>query len=82
MAEFSRRLGLNADQVRQWRHRQDGRRPSPANSAEVERVTGGLVTCEELRTDIAWHRVPDKTWPWHPKGRPTFDVTRTEAARV
>lgn len=34
-----------------------------------------MCTCEELRPDV-WHRVPDKSWPWHPKGRPLVDVTR------
>lgn len=73
MAALARSLGINADQVRQWRHGQDDRRPSPRNSAAIERATGGIVTCEELRPDLTWKRGADLTWP-HSKGRPLLDV--------
>jgi DNA-binding transcriptional regulator YdaS (Cro superfamily) len=79
MASFARRLGLNADQVRQWRHGQDDRRPSPGNCAAIERATGGLVTCEELRPGDNWHRIADAGWRWHRKGRPALDVTKAAA---
>ena len=79
MSAFARTLGLNPDQVRQWRHAQDGRRPSPENCAAIEAATSGAVTCEELRTDKAWERIPDKAWPWHKKGRPVIDVTKEVA---
>lgn len=46
----------------------------------VERATDGLITCESLRTDIAWVRIPDPDWPWHPAGRPAIDVTVRAAA--
>lgn len=75
MAAFARSLGLNADQVRQWRSGYDGRRPGPESCAAIERATGALVTCEELRPDLDWTRIPDKTWP-HPKGRPAHDVAK------
>ena len=39
----------------------------------IERATEGAVPCEELRPDLAWHRVPDPDWP-HPQGRPCIDV--------
>ncbi len=78
MAEFARRLEINADQVRQWRHQQDGRRPSPTNCAVIERATEGQVTCEELHDGVVWLRIPDAAWPWHKEGRPTVDITKSE----
>ncbi|MDP3139828.1 MAG: YdaS family helix-turn-helix protein [Burkholderiaceae bacterium] len=79
MAAFARDLGLNTDQVRQWRHGTDGRRPSPENCAVMERHSSGLMTCEDLRPDLEWHRVTDKAWPWHRKGRPVLDVAKAVA---
>lgn len=76
MSAFARELGLNADQVRQWRHGHDGRRPSPINCSAIESATKGAVTCEELRPDLEWARIADKSWPWHKRGRPVLDVTR------
>lgn len=43
---------------------------------EFERALAGRVSCERLRPDVVWHRVPDPKWPWHPDGRPLIDVTR------
>jgi transposase-like protein len=79
MAAFARALGVNADQVRQWRNLTDNRRPSPENCAAIEEATGGLVSCEALRPDMAWRRLKDKAWPWHPDGRPVLDVTKVAA---
>ena len=79
MSAFARDLDLHVDQVRQWRHAQDGRRPSPLKCGAIERASGGLVTCDELRPDLEWNRIADKAWPWHPKGRPVLDVTKAEA---
>jgi transposase-like protein len=76
MSAFARDLGINADQVRQWRHAHDGRRPGPVNCAAIERATEGAVTCKELRPDLEWERIPDPAWPWHPEGRPVWDVTK------
>ena len=42
--------------------------------ADIERATEGAVTCEEMRPDVRWHRVKDKAWPWHAKGRPLLEV--------
>lgn len=78
MAEFARALGLNADQVRQWRHGHEGRRPGAANCALIEWHTNGAVTCEELRPDEPWHRIKDASWP-HKKGRPVVDVGSARA---
>lgn len=79
MAALARALGCNADQVRQWRDATDGRRPSPARCVQLERVSGGLMTCEHLRPDLDWLRVPDKRWQWHRKGRPVLDVAKAAA---
>lgn len=46
----------------------------------LERVTEGRVTCEQLaRTPNRWSRIRDKSWPWHPSGRPVLDVTKAAA---
>lgn len=74
LAELARRLDIHEAQIRQWRDRHDGRRPSPESAADIERATSGMVTCEELRTDLVWQRKPDRSWP-HPKGRPLHDVS-------
>lgn len=79
MVAFAREIGVNVDQVRQWRHRYEGRRPMPETCAEIERATGGLVPCEALRDDITWARIRDKTWKWHPDGRPVHDVAKAIA---
>lgn len=79
MSAFARTLGVHPDQVRQWRNKTGDRRPSAENSAAIEEATDGLVTCEVLRPDLVWHRVKDKSWPWHPAGRPVLDVTRVAA---
>lgn len=78
MAAFARALGMNQDQVRQWRHQTDDRRPSAASAVQIEKATAGAVTVGELRPDLTWHRVRDKSWP-HPDGRPLQDHA-TEAA--
>lgn len=43
----------------------------------IEKATG--VTCDELREDVVWVRIQDKTWP-HPKGRPLVDHSAKKAA--
>ena len=45
----------------------------------MEQVSDGLMTCEELRPDLAWLRMADKRWPWHRKGRPVLDVAKAVA---
>lgn len=49
--------------------------------AKVEVATSGAVTVEELRPDINWLRVKDKSWP-HPKGRPVIDVAAPAKAEA
>ncbi|WP_220486046.1 YdaS family helix-turn-helix protein [Aquariibacter albus] len=56
-----------------------GRRPTPVDRCPaIERATSGRVSCEELRPDVRWHRVPDADWP-HPEGRPLIDVAAPKA---
>lgn len=69
---------LHSDQVRAWRYGHGGRKPAPHNCAAIERASEGLVTCEELRPDLSWHRVRDKSWP-HKDGRPCLDVAKAAA---
>lgn len=52
------------------------RTPPMERCPDLERALEGRVTCEGLRPDVTWHRVPDVDWPWHPQGRPLIDVTR------
>lgn len=57
-----------------------GRVPQ-AHRPAVERAMRGKVTCEQLSKEdrAPWVRIPDKSWPWHPKGRPLLDVARQAA---
>ena len=58
-----------------------GRRLLPPDRCPgIESATGGLVTCETLRPDVHWVRVPDATWP-HPEGRPCIDVAARQEVR-
>ena len=52
MAEMARQLGVSKQSVSFWR---DGLRTIPAGKCpDIERCTGGLVTCEQLRPDVNW----------------------------
>lgn len=69
-------ISLSQGTIGQW---VTGARPVPVERChEIERALRGAVTCEQLRPDLAWLRVKDKSWPWHPGGRPTIDVSRSE----
>lgn len=70
----ARMLGIKAPSVIGW-----GGRVPPDRCPAIERATGGAVTCEQLRPDVVWTRVPDLAWPPHgregfPQGRPCIDV--------
>lgn len=65
---IARMLGIKAPSVIGWNGR-----PPPDRCPAIERATEGRVTCEELRPDVCWQRVPDPDWP-HPGGRPCIDV--------
>ncbi len=64
----ARMLGIKAPSVIGWA----GRVP-PDRCPHLERAAAGRVTCEQLRPDVHWQRVPDPDWP-HPGGRPCIDV--------
>lgn len=45
-------IDVPAPLISQWRH---GTRQVPAERCpDIERATGGAVTCEELRPDVDW----------------------------
>jgi DNA-binding transcriptional regulator YdaS (Cro superfamily) len=69
----ARMLGIKPPSVIGWR----GRVP-PDRCPSLERASLGAVTCEQLRPDVRWHRVPDPSWP-HPGGRPLIDVAAPAA---
>lgn len=68
-AAVARMVGVKSPSVIEWRRRGIPSDRCPA----IERATEGKVTCEEMRPDVVWHRVPDAEWP-HPGGRPLIDV--------
>ena len=49
-AELARRLGCSQQVIHNWMRR--GRIPAE-RCIDIERATGGVVTCEELRPDLA-----------------------------
>jgi hypothetical protein len=61
-------LGIKPPSVIGWRGT-----PPAVRCPAIERATAGQVTCEALRPDVRWARIPDDDWP-HPEGRPTIDV--------
>lgn len=73
-AALAQMVGVTQATVGEW---VSGRRPVPRERChEIERATNGAAVCERLRPDLAWLRVKDKAWPWHPEGRPALDVAR------
>ena len=50
-AQLAREIGASPAMIHQWMH---GIRPISAERCiDIERATGGAVTCEELRPDLA-----------------------------
>ncbi len=64
----ARMLGIRPPSVLGWRGK-----PPPERCPDLERASSAKVTCEEMRPDVRWLRVPDPSWP-HPAGRPCIDV--------
>ena len=75
--ELAGQIKVPAALVSQWKTEA---RPVPIERCpDIERATEGLVTCEELRGDVTWIRVPDSSWP-HKNGRPLPDHASKKAA--
>lgn len=72
-AALAARLGVTRAAVNQWKLA--GREVPMEHCAAIEQATKGAVTCERLRPDLRWHRVADRRWPWHRKGKPLLDMT-------
>lgn len=71
---LARRIGISPTFLTQCKI---GVRQTPADRCpEIEMETGGVISCEELRSDIRWFRIPDPAWPYHPMGRPLCDFTK------
>lgn len=76
-ASLAATLRVPPELVSQWK---TGERPVPAERCpDIERAADGEVCCEEMRADLAWARIPDKSWPWHKRGRPVLDVSKVAA---
>jgi DNA-binding transcriptional regulator YdaS (Cro superfamily) len=59
--DLALRLGVAPQLVTQW---STGSRQVPAERCPViERLTGGQVTCEELRPDVEWSVLRDGVQP-------------------
>ena len=70
LAELSKAIGAHAPDMSRWA---SGDRVTPEwRCPAIESETNGAVTCEELRPDKPWRRIPDESWP-HPAGRPVLD---------
>lgn len=70
-SELARMVGCKPPSVIEWRQRG----VPPDRCPSIERMTGGEFTCERLRPDVRWVRMPDTQWPWHVDGRPLIDPT-------
>lgn len=70
-------LGVTVQRLWNWRARGVPAEFCPA----IEHATAGEVTCEELRSDVAWVRVADVSWP-HPDGRPLVDHNKFTFAKT
>lgn len=78
-ARVAAAVNVKQPTVSEWK-RGDGKVPKE-RAAEIEVATTGKVTCEQLRPDLAWSRVPDTSYAHHPAGRPVIEVLSiTEAA--
>jgi DNA-binding transcriptional regulator YdaS (Cro superfamily) len=74
----SGRPAVRQQNVWNWLTRSGGTVPGE-QCPDLEYATDGKVSCEQLRPDIDWVRVPDSAWP-HPNGRPCMDVASSKAA--
>lgn len=81
-AAVARDIGVPQSTMSNWTADEaESRRPIPVSRRpDLERATQGAVPCEEMGDDVAWARIPDPEWKWHPEGRPLVDVTRIQDA--
>lgn len=63
----ARMTGLSVPTVHGWKAIPFTHCPS------IEHATNGIHSCENLRPDLHWVRVPDSAWP-HKEGRPLLDL--------
>src|SRR5438132_7646974 len=68
LTKLARQLGVTPPTVHEWTVKE--RKVPEARCAQIERITDGKVTCEQLRPDLPWRRFADAAWPWHKKGGP------------
>lgn len=66
--KIAKLVGLRVPTVHGWTSIPE--RHCPA----IERGLGGSVTCEQMRPDLTWIRVPDQAWP-NSAGRPLLDYS-------
>lgn len=80
-AELARALGIPQSLPSSWAADDaKKRRPVPLEHCpRIERATDGAVTCEELRPQEPWRRIPDACWP-NPNGRPVLDFATAKPA--
>lgn len=74
--DLCRQIGAHPPDMSRWVKGERGVPPDQCSA--IERATAGVVTCEELRGDLPWVRIPDARWP-HPGGRPALDVARARS---
>ena len=72
-ATLARVIGVTSPFL--WQCATQKRKLPPRRCPALEQASSGAMTCEELRPDLVWQRLPDAAWPWHPQGRPLADMT-------
>ena len=78
-SELAAALGVSKAAISQWLAA--GGTPPAERCPAIERATRGVRTCERLRPDMHWQRVPDADWP-HPQGRPCLDLAHPAPAAL
>jgi DNA-binding transcriptional regulator YdaS (Cro superfamily) len=67
-------LGISQPTVSEW---VNGVRPVPPERCiQIEQLPAVSQTCEQLRPDVSWVRLPSKGWP---KGKPLIDKSPNRA---